>query len=113
MEIKFIGILKIDTSEYWNWVKSLFPPALSNEEVFDKWMPEARAYTYRFLKLQGYNNNPIDKWCFSNTEIKTDINGNIQPVKGLDNRKRIDGCVSKIIGYVVLKDKESEYQNMI
>ena len=60
-----------------------------------------------------YNNNPIDKWCFSNTEIKTDINGNIQPIKGLDNRKRIDGCVSKIIGYVVLKDKEKEYQNMI
>lgn len=60
MEIKFIGILKINTSEYWNWVKSLFPPALSNKEVFDKWMPEARAYTYRFLKLQGYNNNPID-----------------------------------------------------
>lgn len=60
MEIKFIGILNIDTSEYWNWVKSLFPPTLSNEEVFDKWMPEARAYTYRFLKLQGYNNNPID-----------------------------------------------------
>ena len=60
MEIKFIGILNIDTSEYWNWVKSLFPPTLSNEEVFNKWMPEARAYTYRFLKLQGYNNNPID-----------------------------------------------------
>lgn len=60
MEIKFIGTLKINTSEYWNWVKSLFPPTLSNVEVFDKWMPEARAYTYRFLKLQGYNNNPID-----------------------------------------------------
>ena len=60
MEIRFIGILKIDTSEYWNWVKSLFPPTLSNVEVFDKWMPEARTYTYRFLKLQGYNNNPID-----------------------------------------------------
>ena len=60
MEIKFIGTLKINTSEYWNWVKSLFPPTLSNEEVFNKWMPEARAYTYRFLKLQGYNNNPID-----------------------------------------------------
>ena len=60
MEIRFIGILKIDTSEYWNWVKSLFPPTLSNVEVFNKWMPEARAYTYRFLKLQGYNNNPID-----------------------------------------------------
>lgn len=61
MEIKFIGTLKIDTSEYWNWIKSLFPPTLSDVEVFNKWMPEARTYTYRFLKLQGYkNNNPID-----------------------------------------------------
>ena len=61
MEIRFIETLKIDTSEYWNWIKSLFSPALSNEEVFDKWMPEARIYTYRFLKLRGYkNNNPLD-----------------------------------------------------
>ena len=60
-----------------------------------------------------YNNNPIDKWCLSNTEIKTDINGNIQPIKGVDRRKRIDGAVSLIIGYVVLKDKMSEYENMI
>ena len=61
MEIKFIGILKIDTSEYWNWIKSLFPSTLSNEKVFDKWMPEARIYTYRFFKLRGYkNNNPLD-----------------------------------------------------
>ena len=61
MEIKFIGTLKIDTSEYWNWIKSLFPPTLSNEEVFNKWMPEARTYTYRVLKLRGYkNNNPSD-----------------------------------------------------
>ena len=61
MEIKFIEILKIDTSEYWNWIKSLFPSTLSNEEVFYKWMPETRIYTYRFLKLRGYkNNNPSD-----------------------------------------------------
>ena len=60
-----------------------------------------------------YNNNPIDKWCLSNMEIKVDTNGNIQPIKGLDPRKRIDGGVSKIIGYVVLKDKESEYESMI
>lgn len=64
-------------------------------------------------KIVIYNNNPIDKWCLSNMEIKTDINGNIQPVKGVDNRKRIDGGVSLIIGYVVLKDKMSEYENMI
>ncbi|QUI24881.1 terminase large subunit [Vallitalea pronyensis] len=60
-----------------------------------------------------YNNNPIDKWCFSNTEIRTDINGGIQPIKGQDSRKRIDGCVSLIIGYVVLLDKEQDYLNMI
>lgn len=60
-----------------------------------------------------YNNNPIDKWCLSNMEIKTDINGNIQPIKGVDCRKRIDGGVSLIIGYVVLIDKMGEYENMI
>ena len=61
MEIKFTETLKIDTSEYWNWIKSLFPSTLSNEEVFDKWMPEDRIYTYRLLKLGGYkNNNRLD-----------------------------------------------------
>ncbi len=60
-----------------------------------------------------YNNNPIDKWCLSNTEIKVDINGNIQPIKGMDSRKRIDGAVTLIIGYVVLLDKLSDYINMI
>lgn len=60
-----------------------------------------------------YNNNPIDKWCLSNMEVQSDINGNIQPIKGMDSRKRIDGGVALIIGYVVLKDKMSEYENMI
>ena len=60
-----------------------------------------------------YNNNPIDKWCLQNMEVKTDINNNIQPVKGIDNRKRIDGGVSLIIGYVVLLDKRGEYETMI
>ncbi len=64
-------------------------------------------------KKVAYNNNPIDKWCLSNTEIKTDINGNIQPIKGMDSRKRIDGTVSLIIGYVVLLDKLAEYETMI
>lgn len=61
MEIKFIETLKIDTSEYWDWIRSLFSSTLSNEEIFDKWMPDANIYTHRFLKLQGYkNNNPLD-----------------------------------------------------
>lgn len=60
-----------------------------------------------------YNNNPIDKWCLSNTEIKTDINGNIQPIKGRDKRKRIDGTMALLDAYIVLKDNMADYKNMI
>lgn len=59
-----------------------------------------------------YNNNPIMKWCLINTEIKTDINGNIQPVKGLDARKRIDGVAALIDAYKVLQDKRDQYINL-
>lgn len=61
----------------------------------------------------NYNNHKILKWCLSNMEIKTDINGNIQPVKGIDTRKRIDGGVALIIAYVVLQDKLQDYLNII
>ena len=55
------------------------------------------------------NNNPIDKWCMINTEIRTDINGNIQPVKLTDSRRRIDGTVALICAYKVLHDKRDEF----
>lgn len=78
MEIKFIETLKIDTSEYWDWIKSLFPSTLSNKEVFDKWMPEANVYTYRFLKLRGYKNNkPLD------SSLKEVINDVVQYITNL------------------------------
>lgn len=57
-----------------------------------------------------YNNNPIDKWCLINTCVKTDINGNIQPIKGIDRTQRIDGTLALIDAYVVLRDKFDEYQ---
>jgi phage terminase large subunit-like protein len=60
-----------------------------------------------------HNGNPIDMWNLSNAEIKVDINGNIQLVKGMDERKRIDGVVSLACGYIVLKDKWDEYTNLI
>lgn len=59
-----------------------------------------------------YNGNPIDKMCLANTEVKADINGNIQPVKSLDQRKRIDGTIALINAYKVLKDKRDEYVNL-
>lgn len=60
-----------------------------------------------------YNNNPIDKWCLSNTSVEMDKNGNIQPHKGTNQRRRIDGTAALLNAYVVLQDKMSEYQNMI
>ena len=58
-----------------------------------------------------YDDNPIDKWCLANTQIKTDVNGNIQPVKALDSRNRIDGTVALLCAYTVLRDKRPVYQS--
>jgi len=60
-----------------------------------------------------FNNNPMDMWNLSNLQIKADLNGNIQPVKGIDNRKRIDGAMALIDAFVVLQDKKNDYLNLI
>ncbi len=59
-----------------------------------------------------YDANPIDRWCFANTYVKTDINGNIQPNKGSSQTKRIDGTASLLDAYVVLSDKKEEYLSL-
>ena len=56
-----------------------------------------------------YNNNPIDKWCLINTSVKTDVNGNIQPVKSADQTQRIDGTIALLCAYKVLCDKKDIY----
>ena len=63
-------------------------------------------------KLIVYNNNPIDKWCLSNTNTDTDKNGNIQPDKS-KKRLRIDGTSALLDAYVVLEQKKNDYLNMI
>jgi phage terminase large subunit-like protein len=60
-----------------------------------------------------YNNNPIDKWCFLNTYVKTDINGNIQPAKGNAAKYRIDGMAAALDAYVVYKDNMEEYESLM
>ncbi|GLY09590.1 terminase large subunit [Pseudobacillus badius] len=64
-------------------------------------------------KTINYNNNPVLKWCLSNTSIKTDENENIRPVKGLSQKQRIDGAVSLLIAYVVLQENYSDYMAMV
>ena len=64
-------------------------------------------------RLIIYDNNPIDKWCLINTNVKTDVNGNIQPIKGIDRTQRIDGTMSLLDAYVVLENKRDEYLSVI
>ena len=59
-----------------------------------------------------YNNNPILKWCLTNTVVKRDENDNIKPIKGRKQRARIDGAVSLINAYVILLLKLNDYVNM-
>lgn len=59
-----------------------------------------------------YDNNPILKWCLINTEVRTDVNGNIQPCKGMTQRNRIDGTAALLDAFVVLKDNYDKYINL-
>ncbi len=60
-----------------------------------------------------YNNNPILKWCLSNTTVDVDKNDNIQPIKTSNQRRRIDGTVSLLDSYVVLEKHYEDYNNII
>ena len=65
------------------------------------------------VDLQGkrvnYNNNPVLKWCLTNTGTQTDRNGNIVPVKNQSPKQRIDGTASLLNAYVGLYEHYAEY----
>ena len=99
------------------------------------WVEEMKAYGYNMMEVRqgaktmsnpmkelcadltekkiNYNNNPILKWCLTNTAVKRDENDNIRPVKGQQQRARIDGTVSLIIAYCVLAEKYTDYMNLM
>ena len=59
-----------------------------------------------------YNNNPIDRWCFSNTSYKTNNLGLIMPVKKYGTSKnRIDGTLSNIICYATYNMYRSVFRD--
>jgi phage terminase large subunit-like protein len=64
-------------------------------------------------KQINYNNNPILKWCLTNTSVKRDDNDNIRPIKGQNQRQRIDGAVSLLIAYTVLFQNMADYTAML
>ena len=64
-------------------------------------------------KKINYNNSSLLKWCIANTGVKTDVNGNIQPVKAQSPKYRIDGLASLLDAYVGLVDHYQEYLNTL
>lgn len=104
-------------SVYWiNEMKTEF-----GEEVMEAVIQGAKTFSIPMKNLKAdlqkkiiiYNNNPIDKWCLSNTVIKRDENDNIRPVKPKNQRKRIDGTMSLIDAYVVYSRYKEDYQNIV
>ncbi len=60
-----------------------------------------------------YNNHPILKWCLTNTSVDIDKNDNIQPCKGRQGTRRIDGLAGLLDAYVCLENNLEEYMSLI
>lgn len=61
----------------------------------------------------NYNNNPILKWCLSNTQVVMDAAGNIKFDKGKNKKQRIDGMASLFDSYFMLIDNFQQYKKML
>ena len=64
-------------------------------------------------KKINYGNNPITKWCLTNTGVVEDRNGNIIPVKCQSPKQRIDGAASMLDAYVGLCDHYNEFKEAL
>lgn len=92
--------------------KDVMIPVAQGKQTLSSPMKLLKAELER--KMIVYDNNPITKWCLMNTSIHMDERNNtIQPVKGSNQRKRIDGLAAMLDAYVVLNDKQVEYLNII
>lgn len=86
-------------------------PVIQGAKTFSNPMKDLKADLQ--AKKIIYNNNPIDKWCLSNTNVKSDDNNNIRPMKGTNQRKRVDGTFSLLDAYTVYYNHKDEYLNYI
>lgn len=98
-----------DMADYFG--KSAMIPVIQGKKTLSD--PMKRLGNDLSSKLIIYNNNPIDKWCLTNTAYDEDINGNIQPHKTSKPTRRIDGTAALLDAYVVYQDKLQDYMAMI
>lgn len=62
--------------------------------------------------IVNYNNNPMLKWCLSNTAVKKSGLNNIQPVK-ITEKRRIDGAVSLLNAWVIYVRDFDNYMYLV
>ena len=89
----------------------------------DRMIPTQQGYKTISLPMQSlgsefkahrvnYQNNPVTKWCLSNTEADTDCNGNIKPKKYQDKRSmKIDGVAVMIDSFVGISEHLDNVKN--
>ena len=99
------------------------------------WVEEMEAYGFKMVRcIQGaktlslpmqmmgadlqakkinYNNNPVLKWCLTNTGVLTDRNGNIVPIKNQSAKQRIDGTASMLDAYTGLFEHYEEFMRAL
>lgn len=105
------------SAKYWveemenNFGKEAMIPVIQGKKTLS--IPMRKLGADLEAKIINYNNNPIDKWCLSNTAIEVDKNLNIQPSKTNNQRRRIDGTAALLNAYVILQEKYNEYTNII
>ena len=63
-------------------------------------------------KMIMYNNNAVDKWCFGNAGLKTDVKGMALIVK-METKKRIDGAVCLAILYETFRRYRTDFKNLV
>lgn len=63
-------------------------------------------------KKINYNNNPLLKWCLTNTGLEEDRNGNMMPKKANNPKYRIDGTASLLDAYAGLNQHYQEFFNL-
>lgn len=107
---------------YDNWNAQYFTTDMQNHNfVMERVIQGAKTMSPAMKQLEAefkskniiYNNNPVTKWNLTNTQVKTDDNNNIRPIKGKNTKQRIDGTVSLIDAFVIYMRHYDDYRNLI
>ena len=73
-------------------------------------MKEMRA-AFQSREIAYEKRNGLLRWCMSNTDVETDKNENIRPIK-TRSRARIDGAVSLLIAYATYSENRQAFEDV-